>query len=62
MDKTDIRNQPAYSVAEAARYLKVAPATLRSWVVGRPYPTGKGTAHSKAVIRPAKSPPPLLSF
>jgi len=62
MTKTDIRNQPAYSVAEAARYLKVAPATLRSWVVGRPYPKGAGTAHSSPLIRPPKSPPPTLSF
>jgi uncharacterized protein (DUF433 family) len=62
MAKADIRNQPAYSVAETARYLKVAPATLRSWFVGRPYPTGKGTAHSKPLIRPAKNPPVTLSF
>jgi DNA-binding transcriptional regulator YiaG len=40
MAKSDIRDRPAYTVAEAARYLKVAPATLRSWFVGRPYPTG----------------------
>jgi uncharacterized protein (DUF433 family) len=60
--KTDIRNQPAYSVAEAARYLKVAPATLRSWFVGRPYPKGTGTAHSSPLIRPVKNPPPTLSF
>lgn len=62
MAKADIRNQPAYTVAETARYLKVAPATLRSWVVGRPYPTGKGTAHSRPLIRPAKNPPVMLSF
>ena len=62
MVKSDIRNQPAYSVAEAARYLKVAPATLRSWVAGRPYPKGDGTAHSSRLIKPAKSPPPTLSF
>lgn len=58
----DIRDQPAYTLAEAARYLKVAPATLRSWVVGRPYQTGKGPAHFKPLIRPASSPPPMLSF
>lgn len=58
----DIRNQPAYTLAEAARYLKVAPATLRSWVVGRPYPKATGTAHSKPLIRPAMNPPPTLSF
>jgi len=60
--KTDIRSQPAYGVAEAARYLKVAPATLRSWIVGRPYPKGTGTAHSSPLIRPARNPPPTLSF
>ena len=62
MSKTDIRHQPAYTVAEAARYLKVAPATLRSWVIGRPYPTEAGTAYSKPVIRAARNPPPTLSF
>jgi uncharacterized protein (DUF433 family) len=62
MVKHDIRNQPAYTVAEAARYLKVAPATLRSWVAGRDYPKGDGTAHSNPLIRPARNPPPTLSF
>ena len=62
MSPADLRNQPAYSVAEAARYLKVAPATLRAWVAGRPYPKGDGTAHSRPLIRPAKHPPPTMSF
>lgn len=62
MAKTDLRNQPAYTVAEAARYLKVAPATLRAWVAGRPYPKAAGTAHSRPLIRPAQTPPPTLSF
>ena len=62
MAKTDIRTQPAYTLAEASRYLKVAPATLRSWVVGRPYPKSTGTAHSSPLIRPASNPPPVLSF
>lgn len=34
----DRREQPAYPLAEAARYLKLPPATLRSWVAERPYP------------------------
>ena len=60
--KTDLRNQPAYTLAEAARYLKVAPATLRSWVVGRAYPKGEGLAHSRALIGPPVKQPPTLSF
>lgn len=62
MRKTDIRDQPAYTVAEAARYLKVAPATLRSWVLGRPYPKAAGIAHSSALIHPARRQPPTMSF
>lgn len=62
MARTDIRDQPAYSVAEAARYLKLAPATLSSWFAGRPYPKVTGVEHSPALIRPASSPPPILSF
>lgn len=62
MHKTDIRDQPAYSLAEAARYLKVAPATLRSWVVGRAYPKADGPAHFRPLIRPAARQPPALSF
>jgi uncharacterized protein (DUF433 family) len=58
----DLRNQPAYTLAEAARYLKVASATLRSWVVGRPYPKGDGVAHFQPLIRPASHPPAILSF
>jgi uncharacterized protein (DUF433 family) len=62
MRKTEIRDQPAYSVAEAARYLKVAPATLRAWVDGRRYPTESGIAHSSALIHPADKCPSMLSF
>ena len=62
MSKPDVRNQPAYTLAEAARYLKVAPATLRSWVVGRAYPKGEGVAHSHPLIGAAVKRPPTLSF
>lgn len=61
-DTTDLRNQPAYTLADASRYLKVAGATLRSWVVGRHYPKGAGVAHSRPLIRPAIGQPPTLSF
>jgi uncharacterized protein (DUF433 family) len=58
----DLRSQPAYTLAEAARYLKVASATLRSWVVGRPYPKGGGIAHFQPLIRSASRQPAMLSF
>lgn len=61
-DKADIRNQPAYTVAEAARYLKLPQATLRTWVVGRDYPVAEGQGRFKALIKPARGQPPLLSF
>jgi uncharacterized protein (DUF433 family) len=58
----DLKNQPAYSIAEAARYLRLPPATLRSWIAGRPYPKGEGTARFRPLIHPPQAQPPLLSF
>lgn len=58
----DIRNEAAYGLAEAARYLKLSPATLRSWVVGRPYPTNAGTGHFKPLLHLPSRNPPVLSF
>lgn len=60
--KKDLRNEPAYPLTEAARYIKLPPATLRAWTFGRPYPTAQGSAHFRPIIRPASSRPPLLSF
>jgi uncharacterized protein (DUF433 family) len=61
-DKSDIRHQGAYSLAEAARYLKLPQATLRAWAVGRDYPVAEGQVRFKALITPARRKPPLLSF
>ncbi len=58
----DTRDVPNYGLLEAARYLRLPPATLRSWVRGRPYPTAKGSAWFPALIAPAKSRPTSLSF
>ena len=58
----DSRDQPAYPLTEAARYLKLPAATLRAWTLGRPYPTTKGKSHFRPLIRPASGQPPLLSF
>jgi uncharacterized protein (DUF433 family) len=59
---SDLRNQPAYSLAEAARFLKVPAATLRTWTLGRAYPVSAGKGQAQALIRPASARPPLLSF
>jgi uncharacterized protein (DUF433 family) len=58
----DIRNQPAYGLAEGSRYLKLPAATLRAWAVGRAYPTARGARHFRPLIRPAGRNPVQLSF
>ncbi len=58
----DPRDTPAYTLLEAARYLKLPAATLRSWVAGRPYPRASGVAHFQPLIRPPSRQPPVLSF
>ena len=63
LDNTvDSRNAPAYTVAEAAHYLRLPAATLRSWALGRQYPTAEGRVKFRPLIRPASKKPPLLSF
>jgi uncharacterized protein (DUF433 family) len=59
---SDIRNQPAYGPAEAARYLRLPAATLRTWLVGRKYPKGGAHATFQPLIRPARRQPLQLSF
>jgi uncharacterized protein (DUF433 family) len=56
------RDTAAYPLAEAARYVRVAPATLRSWVRGRTYPTTHGVGRFQPLIRAADSKRGLLSF
>lgn len=56
------RDIAAYTLAEAARYVRLPAATLRSWVLGRQYPTADGNANFPPLIRPASRRPPWLSF
>ena len=58
----DPRDLPAYSLTEAAQYLRMAEATLRSWVAGRPYPTTAGQRFFRPVIRLPDDGRPALSF
>jgi uncharacterized protein (DUF433 family) len=49
-------------VTEAARYLRLPAATLRSWVLGRPYATAAGPKHWAPLLKLAQREPPVLSF
>ncbi|MFZ1640631.1 MAG: DUF433 domain-containing protein [Candidatus Contendobacter sp.] len=53
---------PAYTITEAARYLKLAPATLRSWFMGRSYPKRDGPGYFEPLIQFADKDQRLLSF
>lgn len=57
-----MRNEPAYSITEAGRYLRLSPATLRSWFLGRPYPTAQGLSQFAPVLKLPKREPATLSF
>jgi hypothetical protein len=61
-DASDTRNQPAYGPAEAARYLRLAAATLRTWLIGRAYPKGDAQATFHPLIKPASVQPLQVSF
>jgi len=61
-DHQDIRELPAYGVSEAAHYLLLARATLRSWVAGMSYGAGVHKKQFRPVIEPAATSPVALSF
>ncbi len=58
----DPRELPAYGVVEAAHYLQIPLATIRSWVAGRYYPTQSGKRFFKPIIVLPDKARPLLSF
>ena len=58
----DPRDLPAYRFVEAARYLRTPRATLRSWVLGRPYRTAGGPSFFRPVIHLPRPDWPVLSF
>lgn len=60
--KIDPLTVGAYGITEAAHYLNIPLATLRSWVQGRPYPTGKGKSFSQPLIQKPDESEALLSF
>jgi hypothetical protein len=50
MKSNEPREMAAYSIGEAAHYLRIPVATLRSWVRGRFYPTEHGRRFFKPLI------------
>lgn len=62
LSSDDPRFLPAYTVGEAARYLRLPVQTLRSWAVGRTYPTETGRKRSLPALSIAGKKPPMLSF
>ena len=53
---------PIYTPAEAAHYIRLPVATVRSWALGRQYPTRSGDADFRPLIDIADPAGRLLSF
>lgn len=62
MGKLDPRLAPAYTIAEAGRYLRIPGPTVRSWVVGRDYPRQSGKGRFAPVVALPDDPSRRLSF
>jgi len=60
--RRELREMPAYGIVEAAHYLGIPKATLRSWVLGRYYPTARGKRFFSTIIDLADKDQRLLSF
>lgn len=60
--RDNILNMPAYSVTDAAGYLRIPLATLRSWLNGRTYSTKTGSQTFEPLIQRPDPALPQLSF
>ena len=58
----DPRDLPMDTLAEVAKYTGVLKATLRTWVLGRPYPTEGGVRFSPPIIVRPDEGQLMLSF
>lgn len=58
----DLREVPAYGIAEAAQYLRLPVSTLRSWTIGQRYRAGDEPRFFKPVIEIADRLDRKLSF
>jgi uncharacterized protein (DUF433 family) len=62
IERNDVGRLASYSIAEAAHYLRIPPTTLRSWVIGRRYPTSGGERFFAPPVEIADRKRRLLSF
>jgi uncharacterized protein (DUF433 family) len=58
----DLISLPRYSIPQAAHHLRLPRGTVRSWVVGRNYPTMNGQRRSTRIVIPADPKGQVLSF
>lgn len=61
-NERDLRELPAYGVAEAAGYLRLPVSTLRAWLLGQRYKVGEGSRFFRPVIEIADRKHRQLSF
>ena len=61
-EQRNVSELPTYGISEVAHYLRMPQATLRSWVLGRNYPTEAGVKRFKPLIKIADRKRGLLSF
>ena len=57
-----LQNLPAYTVADAARYLRIPSGTLQAWLHGRTYNTKDGQQFSAPLIQRPSTEFSQLSF
>ena len=62
LDELTLRDIPSYTAGDAARYLKIPAATIRSWTIGRKYPVTEGQKQFHPLIEIQKKKPLLLTF
>jgi uncharacterized protein (DUF433 family) len=62
MENWDPRLEPAYSIAEAARILRLNAATVGAWAKGTTYGKGERRGQMQPVFEIAQKSPPSLSF
>ncbi len=61
-NRSQFYDVPLYSIPDVAHHTRVPVETMRSWVVGRNYPTGSGLRRFEPLIKLPEGDEGLLSF